>query len=327
MLLLTRDDVEAVLDPDALIEAVAAALADLSVGRAFMPPRSGVSAANGGLMAVMPAFVPSAEALTTKLVTLFPGNAGTDLPTHQAVIVAMDPSTGSVVAVMDGTGITASRTAAASALATRLLARHDAEVLAIIGTGVQAESHLRYVPRVRAFREIRVAGRDHAKAQALAEQSSGHLTIPVTASDSFEDAIRGADVVCACTHSSEPVVRLEWLSPGAHVTSVGLHPEGVEVDADLVAGAGVVAVESRGSSLGSFPAGANELSRAIAGGHLDPRDVVEIGELIAGTRPGRKDMKEITLYKSVGVAVEDAAAASLVLSAARRRGRGREFAL
>jgi alanine dehydrogenase len=159
VLMLSRDDVAALLDPDELLEAVASALADLSAGGASMPARIGVPGDRGGYLAVMPAYVPSAAALTTKLVTLYPGNAGTDLPTHQAVIVAIDPSDGRVVAVMDGTEITASRTAAASALATRLLSRNDAGVLAVIGTGVQARSHLRAVPRVRTLNEIRIAGR------------------------------------------------------------------------------------------------------------------------------------------------------------------------
>jgi alanine dehydrogenase len=324
MLVLNRDDVAALLDPDDLVEAVASALAGLSAGEASMPPRGGVPGANGGYLGVMPAFVPSAGALTTKLVTLFPGNADTDLPTHQAVIVAFDPSDGSVAAVMDGTEITATRTAAASALATRLLAREDSSVLAVLGTGVQARSHLRALPRIRTFGEIRVAGRDRAKADALVEEvtSSAEPIGPVTVAPSFEAAARGADVVCACTHAPEPVVRAEWLAPGAHVNSVGVHPTGVEVDAALVSGAAVVAVESRTSALGAFPAGANELSNAIAAGRLRPDDVVELGELILGTRSGRRSAADTTLYKSVGVAVEDAAASALVLAEARSESRG-----
>jgi alanine dehydrogenase len=143
--------------------------------------------------------------------------------------------------------------------------------------------------------------------------------------DSFEAAVRGADVVCACTHSPDPVVLAEWLAPGAHVNSVGVHSTGGEVDPVLVARADLVAVESRGSALGAFPAGANELAGAISEGHLREHDVVELGELIAGTRSGRTGADDITLYKSVGVAVEDAAAAALVLSGAERRGLGARF--
>jgi ornithine cyclodeaminase len=328
-LVLSREDVTALLDPDELVEAVASALADLSAGVAQMPPRGGVPGADGGFLGVMPAYVPSAGALTTKLVTLYHANAGTELPTHQAVIVAFDPSNGSVLAVMDGTEITAARTAAASALATRLLARDDARVLAVLGTGVQARSHLQAVSRVRSFGEIRLAGRNRANAEALAGelQSSGSLTIPVTVLDSFEAAVRGADVVCACTHSPEPVVLGEWLAPGTHVNSVGVHPTGVEFDEGVIEAAAVAAVESRGSALGAFPAGANELSGAIRSGRLREDDVVEVGELLAGTRAGRRNADEITLYKSVGVAVEDAAAAALVLRRARSEGRGERVPL
>jgi alanine dehydrogenase len=322
VLLLSRRDVEDLLDLDELVDSVASALRALSNGTAAMPARTGVAAAAGGFLAVMPAFVPSMGALTTKLVTLFPGNAGTSLPTHQAVIVAFDASTGTVEAIMDGTEITAARTAAGSALATRLLAREDARVLAILGTGVTARSHLRAVTRVRAFREVRVAGRDRDRAAAVAAESSTYLTIPASAAASFEEALDGADVVCACTHSPTPLVTRPRLAVGAHVNSVGVHPDGGEIDAATV-GDALVVVESRASALGSFPAGANELATAIGDGSLTPDRIVEIGELIEGTRPGRSGPDQITLYKSVGVAVEDAAAAALVLARARERGIGR----
>jgi ornithine cyclodeaminase len=326
MLVLSRAEVEGLLDPDELVEAVASALTALSDGTAAMPSRTGVPAARGGFLAVMPAYVPSMEALTTKLVTLFPANAGTALPTHQAVIVSFDPSTGSVEAVMDGTEITAARTAACSALATRLLARQDARALAILGTGVQARSHLRAVTRVRDFREVRLAGRDRGRAAALADEWSVGLTITVRAARSFAEAVDGADVVCACTHSPVPVVARPWLARGAHVNSVGVHPEGQEVDQAIVADA-LVAVEARASALGAFPAGANDLAWAIRDGVLTEDRIVELGELIAGRRPGRTSEDQLTLYKSVGVAVEDAAAASLVLARARDQGVGRAVEL
>src|SRR5437870_2005389 len=165
-------------------------MADLSAGRASMPARiAALVAERDGLLAAMPAYLPSAGALTTKLVSLFPRN--TDRPTHQAVIVVFDPAHGTPVALMDGEAITAARTAAGSALATDLLARRDARVLAVLGTGVQARAHLRAVPRVRAFAEIRVAGRDAAKARALAEDARGWLDAPVRAMASYADALAG----------------------------------------------------------------------------------------------------------------------------------------
>jgi alanine dehydrogenase len=182
---------------------------------------------------------------------------------------------------------------------------------------VQARSHARALPRVRAFTEIRVAGRDRARAEVLAAE----IGAAAHAVDSFEEAIRGADVVAATTHSKEPVVRREWLSPGVHVNSVGLNPNGREVDEQTVADA-VLVVESRESALAPPPAGAPELAG------LDPARVhAELGELVAGSKPGRTSQDQITLYKSVGVAVQDAAAAALVLAAAQNRSAGREIQL
>src|SRR2546428_3433868 len=195
-------------------------MADLSAGRASMPARiAALVGERDGLLAAMPAYLPSAGALTTKLVSLFPRN--TDRPTHQAVIVVFDPAHGTPVALMDGEAITAARTAAGSALATDLLARRDARVLAVLGTGVRPRAHVRAVPRVRALAEIRVAGRDAAKGQALAEDARGWLDAPVRAMASYADALAGADLVSAATHSPQPVVRREWLRRGAHVASGG----------------------------------------------------------------------------------------------------------
>ena len=313
MLVLTREDVASLLDLDALVDALAAAFTDLSAGRVSMPPR--IAAFSGhGLLGVMPAYLPSANLLETKLVTLFEGNAGTDLPTHQAAIAVFDPERGAMTALMDGTYITATRTAAGSALSTRLLAREDARVLAICGTGVQAQTHVRAVSRMRPFEEIRIAGRDRGKAGALAAEVGG------IAVDSFEQAVRGADVVSATTHSAEPVVRHEWLAPGTHVTSVGINPEGAELEERLVADADVF-VESREAVLAPFPAGANDLRG------LDAERLTELGEVLAGTRPGRLNAEQVTVYKSVGVGVMDAAAAALVLEAAAERGAGTEIEL
>src|SRR5207249_11370744 len=186
-----------------LREAIGRAMADLSAGRASMPSRiAALVPERDGLLAAMPAYLPSSGALTTKLVSLFPRN--TDRPTHQAVIVAFDPETGTPVTHMDGEAITAARTAAASALATDLLARADPYRLVDIGTGVQARAHLRAVSRVRRFGSICVVGRDLAKAKALAMEFGGGNFREVGAYVQIEQAVREADVVCACTHSPEP---------------------------------------------------------------------------------------------------------------------------
>jgi alanine dehydrogenase len=321
VLVLTGADVESVLDRDALADAVATALAETSAGRASIPPRVAAETPAGGLLAAMPGSVPGIGALGAKLVSVFPANV--DRPTHQAVVVLFDPSSGTPTALVDGTALTAARTAAASAVATRLLARTDSAVLAILGTGVQARAHALAVTRVcPALREIRIAGRDARKSATLARELTDTLGRPVTAVPTFADALAGADVACATTHAEDPIVRREWLSPGVHVNSVGFNTAGREVDAATVIDAMVV-VESRTSALAPVPAGANELLWPIRDGLISAAHVhAELGELVAGTRPGRTHRQQITLYKSVGVAAEDLAAAMLVVSAATARGVG-----
>jgi alanine dehydrogenase len=327
VLVLTGHEVERLIDPDALIDAVGQAMAELSAGRASVPPRiAAMVDERDAFLGVMPAYVPSSGALETKLVSVFPRN--TDRPSHQAVILVFDPENGTPIGLLDGTVITEARTAAASALSTRLLAREDAEVLAILGTGVQARSHARYVSRVRPFGRVVVAGRDPDRAVALAAELAEQLPVPVATARSFEAAVREADVVCATSHAEGPVVRRPWVRPGTHVTSVGYNPGGLgEIDADTVADAAVF-IESRAAALAPPPSGAVELLRAIEAGRITEDHVrAELGEVAAGTAEGRTSDEEITLYKSVGVAVQDAAAAMLVLDAARREGAGRELEL
>jgi ornithine cyclodeaminase/alanine dehydrogenase-like protein (mu-crystallin family) len=327
VLLLSAREVEELLDVDALIDALAGAMVDLSAGRASVPNRVGARVdERDGLLAAMPGYTPSAGALASKLVTLFPHNAASGLPVHQALIAVFDPADGRPAALLDGTAITAIRTGAGSALATRMLARDNAATLAILGTGVQARSHARAVTRVRSFAELRVAGRDRAKAETLAQELGNELDVPVRAATSWQEACDGADVVCATTAALEPVVRREWLAQGSHVTSVGYHPQGREVDDATVADA-VVVVESRAAALTPVPAGSNDprsndLLQPIARGLIAAHDIAEIGELVAGSKPGRSSSEQITLYKSVGVAVQDGAAAALVLRTARERGTG-----
>ena len=327
MLVLSRADVERLLDLDRLRDAVGRAMADLSAGRVSMPARiAAIVPERDALLAAMPAYLQSSGALATKLVSLFPRN--TDRPTHQAVIVVFDADNGSPLALMDGEAITAARTAAGSALATDLLARTNAQVLAVIGTGVQARAHLRAVPRVREFREIRLAGRHGEKALALLDEARAWLPrAKLRMVTSYSQAEDGADVVCAATHSPEPVVRREWLSAGAHVTSVGYNTAGREIDGATFRDA-LVVVESRAATLAPPPAGSNDIAMAIAEGAMTREHVhAELGELVSGTKAGRSDASQITLYKSVGVAVQDAAAAAMVLESARKAGVGRTIDL
>jgi ornithine cyclodeaminase/alanine dehydrogenase-like protein (mu-crystallin family) len=322
---LSATEVESLLDLDALVEAIEAAMIDLSCGRASMPARvAALVPDRQALLAAMPAFLPSAGALTTKLVSQFPQNE--DRPSHQALICCFDPETGTPVAIMDGTHVTALRTAAGSALASRLLARPGASVVAVLGTGVQARAHARLMVRLAGVRIIRVAGRNPLRVQHIVDELVA-AGVPAEAADSIEDAVRSADIVCGATHTDRPVVRYDWLQAGTHVNSVGYNAAGAgEVDVATIANS-LVVVESRSSALAAPPSGAIELRRAIDQGALDPDWVIELGEVAADPSTGRIEDSQLTLYKSVGVAVQDAAAAGLVLRAARERGVGIEISI
>ena len=305
MLVLSRADVRRLLDLDQLLDALERVFVELSAGRTSVPPRIAAETERG-LLAAMPGYADGI--LETKLVSVFAGNHEVGLPSHQATIALFDDATGKPLALMDGTEITAVRTGAASAVATRALARPDARVLAVLGAGVQARSHIDAATRVREFAEVRVASRSAEHARALADEVGG------TAWASFEEAVAGADVVCACTDAGQPIFSTESLEPGMHVTSVGASRDGPELD-PAVMGRGLLAVESR-IAFEPYPAGAHELQG------LDPSDAVELGEILAGTREGRTSPEQITIYKSMGHAVEDAAAAGLVYRRALEDGVG-----
>lgn len=320
MLVLSSAEVISLLDLDELVEALRVAMIELSAGRVSVPPRVAAQVPeHDAMLAAMPAYLPSAGALASKLVSLFPGNR--EQPTHHALICCFDPATGTPAAVLDGGYLTAARTAGGSALATRLLARPDARDVTVIGTGVQAQAHARALARLPGVRTVRIAGRDPARAAALAG-SLAAAGIPAQADSSIEAAVRAADVVCTTTHAAGPVLRREWLRPGTHINSVGYNTSGDgELDTATIRDA-LVVVESRLSALAPPPAGAVELLRAIGRQAIDAGQVAEIGQIAAGTAAGRTGADQLTVYKSVGVAAQDAAAAALVLAAARRAGAG-----
>lgn len=320
MLVLSATEVASLLDLDALADALQTAMVDLSAGQASVPPRvAALVPGQDAMLVAMPAYLPSTGALTAKLVSLFPRNQ--DCPTHHALICCFDPATGTPVAVIDGTSVTAARTAAGSAVATRLLARPGAGHVAVIGTGVQASAHARALARLPGVQTVLIAGRDWSKAQALA----GELItadVPARALASVEDAVRSADIVCTTTHAASPVLRRQWLRPGTHINSVGYNTSGEgEVDSATIHDA-LVVVESRAAALAPPPAGAVELLGAIEHHGIDASQIVEVGQIAAGTARGRTSDTQLTLYKSVGVAVQDAAAAALILATAQKRGAG-----
>ena len=288
--ILDEDAVRRLLSWDELIPAMADALRSLSSGEAVQPVRTIVPVKeHEGFFGVMPAYN---GALGAKLVTFYPENK--HVHTHHGLIALFRPETGEPLAIMDGRLITEMRTAAVSAVATNLLARDDARVLAIIGSGVQAGSHLEALCRVRRFEEIRVWSPRNAG--SFAERHG------VNAVESAESAVRGADVLAVVTSAKQPVIRGDWLSAGCHINAVGANrPTWRELDDEVLA-ASTIFVESRASA-------AVESGDVIASG----KTAVEIGEVISGSRPGRTSEEEITLFKSLGAAVEDIAAAAIVL--------------
>ena len=289
---LDEDEVRRRLRMDDLIPAMAGVLADFSGGRTVQPVRQMLPVSeHGGFFAAMPAY--TGTALGAKLVAFYPGNRGV---THHAMILLFRPETGEPLVTMDGRLVTEMRTAAVSAVATRHLAREGASVLAILGAGVQARSHLEALRLVRPCREVRVWSPRSAGAFAR--------EFGVTAAGSAQDAVRGADVVVVATSSRVPVLQGAWLSPGTHVNAVGAcRPDWRELDDELL-GRAQLFVDSRAAAT-------VESGDMIAAGRV----AAEIGEVVAGNHPGRRTAEEITLFKSVGLAVEDVVAADLVYRA------------
>lgn len=279
-----------------LIPAMENALIEFSAGKVIQPVRSVIKVdPPGGFFGMMPALTP--HGLGIKLVTFYPTNAERDIPTHMAIIYLVEPGTGSPMAVLDGSLITEMRTAAASAVATKLLSSPDARVLAILGSGVQARSHLEALQLVRPFGEIRVWSRTEAHAKQFAEEIGGIAT-------SAEQAVREADVIVTVTSSTTPVLKGEWLKPGAHVNAVGAcRPDWRELDDRAMQN--VVFVDSRAAAMQE--SGDVILSKASMHG--------ELGEALAGTVDPRAN--ETTIFKSLGLAVEDVAAATLVYRSAK----------
>jgi ornithine cyclodeaminase len=319
-LLLTESDVRAVLPMDALIAAMEGALERFSARAVRQPLRTVLEAGSHGLYGVMPAYMEDPPALGTKLVSVYHHNTSRGLPSHLATIVLHDPETGELQAVMDGRYITEARTAAVSAASTRHLARPDAKILAILGTGVQARSHVDALTRVRTFDEIRVWGRTAESAAALAMDLAPRLRVRIDAVPSARDAVEGADVIALTTASRVPIVDRAWIGKGAHLCAVGAcRPDQRELDTATVA-QGRLFVDSREGAL----AEAGDIVIPIKEGAFDASHIAaELGDVFGGRAEGRRGADEITIFKSLGMAVEDVAAARLAYERAASMGLGR----
>jgi ornithine cyclodeaminase len=320
VLFVNEADVRRLLPMDDCVPLMREALASLSRGDVIVPLRSKVMLPDGsGLLGLMPGYLGEPRSFGLKVVTVMPGNHGTTYDSHQGVVMLFGVAHGEPLAILDATSITAIRTAAASAAATHLLARADAGDLALIGSGAQARAHLAAMRAVRTLRRVRVWSRNRAHAETLAREEGPKAGVEIEVSASGEEAVRGADLVCTLTASKEPVLQGAWLSPGAHVNAVGAcFATHRELDTETVRRARFY-TDCRESCLNE----AGDLliplrEGAITDGHL----LGEVGEVILGRAPGRSSRDDVTVYESLGVAVEDLAAAHSIHRRAMRTGEG-----
>jgi alanine dehydrogenase len=319
VLIVNQREVPELLPMQECIDVMADALSALTRGEAVMPLRSIVSLPDGsGLLASMPSMLPSVGVMGIKVITVFPGNEG-ELESHQGAVLLFEAEQGRPLAIIDASEVTAIRTAAVSGLATRLLARPDAGDVAILGSGTQARTNLEAMLAVRDVRRVRVWSRTHKHAERFAERESSRHGVRMEVTGSAQEAVEEADIVCTTTSATEPVIQGRWLSPGTHVNAVGFSgPTGRELDTEAVVRARLFA-DRRESILheaGDFLIPKSE--GAVGDDHV----VGELGEVILGKVEGRTSPDEITVFESLGLAIEDLAAADHVYRRAVEKGMG-----
>ena len=308
VVVLSESEVAGLLDPSELLDGLADGFRALASGAVQAPERPAIMVPGKGFSLAMPAWM-AGKNITVKIVNVFEGNLAIDLPNHIALITLFDPTTGMPVCVMDGTFITGIRTAGSAVLSVRELARRDAKVATIVGAGVQGREHLRLLPLVRDFAEIRIASLYADDAEKLAR-----LHPRARAVIDVEAAVRTADVVCLASHAYEPVIESSWIRPGTHVTSVGYAPPNGEMPRDLARQA-TLYLETV-DAFKAPPVGCSELAG------LDPEKGIPLGDMLAGRRPGRVSATQITVYKAMGSAMEDMVAAHLVYEKAKAQRAG-----
>ena len=323
--LLTESDVASLLPADKLIDAMRTALVQFSSGKVVQPVRTVIPIGQSrSFLGLMPAYVPQVATAGAKLVSVFPGNADRNLPTHLASILLISPETGALVSMMDGRYITEARTAAVSAVSAVALARDDAGTLAILGSGTQARSHLTMLQHVFTLSEVRVWSPTPEHTAAFVDEMESSSAAPIVQARSAEAAVRGADLIVLATSSPEPVIRNEWVADGAHVMSVGAcRPDQREMDPALVE-RGRLFVDSRDAALVE----SGDIVMGIAEGRFPAAHIAgELGALLDGVVPGRKWPADVTIFKSLGLAVEDVVAARMVYDRAVAGDVGQELEL
>lgn len=304
VLCLSESDTASLLDPLDLISGLEQGFIALSKGKVQSPDRPEITVPNKGFSLAMPAWMPGKN-ISVKVVNVYEDNLQRNLPNHLATITLYDPDTGRLLSVMDGTHITAIRTAASAIVAVKALAKDDAKIATIVGAGVQGREHLKLLPLVRDFDEIRIASLHYADAEKLAAQHA--QAKPVR---DVEQAVRSSDVICLCSHSYEPVIHADWVQPGTHVGSVGYAPPAGELPVELARDNDLFV-----ENLDAFsppPVGCGELAG------LDSAKATEMGEVLSGVCEGRVSDRQITVYKAMGLAMEDMIAANIVYEQAIR---------
>ena len=310
MLILSEKQVQALIDIDELIAALERAHIQYSTGKAVMPVRLVVPLPQiDGRITSMPGFLNEDQALGMKVVTYFQNNPKQNLPSILATIMLFSPESGKMIAVMDGSYITAIRTACASAMATKVLSNPTASVLGVLGAGVQAKAHITALSRVRNLHSIKIYSPSGTSAGRVKQELESELRIDIEVAKSAEEAVRGADLIVTATTAKEPILQAEWLKPGAHINAVGSHrPDLRELDGATLARSNVF-VDSRDAIM----AECGDVLLALAEKSITADHVqAEIGEVLAAIKPGRTKTDELTIYKSVGIAIQDVAAAQLV---------------
>lgn len=320
ILIVNQAEVRLLLPMAECMDVMSDALSALARGEALLPLRPIMWLPDrSGALALMPSALASMNAMGVKVITVFPGNHGTPFDSHQGAVLLFDSAHGRLLAVMDATEITAIRTAAVSGVATRVLARPDARSLALLGSGVQARTHLAAMLEARPVRSVRVWSRDAGHARRFAEHAARQYGIAVEPAASAEAAVAGAAIICTTTSSREPVLRGEWIAPGAHINAVGASiPAARELDTAAVVRSRLY-VDRRESTLNE--AGDFLIPRA-EGAITDTHIVAELGEVLVGSAPGRGSGGEVTLFKSLGLAIEDLAAADHIYKQAVARAMG-----
>jgi len=321
ILILSHDEVVELLPMKECIALMREALIKLASGEVHQPLRTIVRPPDAaGVMGLMPSYVGGGEAAYgLKTVCIFPSNPAKGKDAHQGAVLLFSAETGELLALMNASAITAIRTAAVSAVATELLAREDARELAIVGAGVQARTHLKAIAEVRPIKRCRVASRSIEHARRFADEMRGSVPFAIEAMESVQSAIDGADVIATVTNSKEPVLQREWISAGVHLNVVGSStPHAREIDTATIASSALF-VDRRESTLNE----AGDYLSAMREGAIGPEHIrAELGEILTGQKPGRTSPEEITLFKSLGLAVEDLAAANYLYRKAARLNAG-----